>query len=220
MNTLFEPVTIVFPAESKDGPQKAGIALKESSHAVELRQAWILKNWHDRRDVELNLQNFVDGLAHVGSFNLDDAPVELVQKPDGTTMRDPRDLILTGQARASDTVEFIENRVFEIDLSNNGEIIGKPIEGLVKIYNQYREIIVSQLRVRNTSKSMLRDKWKLKMQAENISEVGLATQRTQWDDGVGLYYQGYLVEQNAIDEQALPEMKKLLTRLSTWQLPS
>lgn len=220
MNTLLEPVTILFPAEKKDGPQKVGIALKESPHAVELRQAWILKNWHDRRDVELNLQNFVDGLAHVGSFNLDDAPVELVQKIDGTTMRDPRDLILMGKARASDTVEFLENRIFEINLSNNGEIIGKPIESLVEVYSQYREIIVSKLRVRNTSKSMLRDKWKLQMQAENTTEIGLAAQRTQWEDGVGSYYQGYLVEQNTIDEQALPEMKKLLTRLSTWQLPN
>jgi|GEM_PF-5419389 len=217
MDKLFEPVR-AYPPPLKDGLQPVALALKENAHARELKQARVLKTWEDKRDLNLNFEPFIQGLAHIGSFDLSDSPVQLVMKRDGTTVPDPTDAILTGQAEASPTVDFILSRIFQINLNDSGEAMGQPIEASVEIYNQYREALVAKMRARDAARANLRDKWKHKALFDHPNHNPIQA-LSEWSENKGTHYQSFLQEQELLDRQLLPNLKKLLQRLGSYQLP-
>jgi len=217
MGKLLEPVR-AFPPPLENGLQPVALALKETDHARELKQVRVLKTWKDKQDLNLNLDPFVQGLARIGSFDLSDSPVQLVMKRDGTTVPDPTDAILTGHAPASDTVDFILHRVFQIDLSESGEAMGKPIQVYVKIYNQYREALVAKMRARDAARANLQDQWKHKALFDYPSHNPIQA-LSEWSENEGTHYQSFLQDQEQLDQELLPNLKKLLQRLGSYQLP-
>ncbi|EKD62943.1 MAG: hypothetical protein ACD_52C00008G0001 [uncultured bacterium] len=216
MGKLLEPVRAFPPLEN--GLQPVALALKETDHARELKQARVLKTWKDKRDLNLYFDDFVQGLARIGSFDLSDSPVQLVMKRDGTTVPDPTDAILTGHADASPTVDFILSRISQIDLSESGEAMGQPIGVSVRVYNQYREALVAKMRTRDATRSNLQDQWKHKALFDHPSQNPIQA-LSEWSENKGTHYQSFLQEQELSDQQLLPNLKKLLQRLGSYQLP-